>query len=394
VLWHGHTADRTEEIRVVESHGEQRVRLGERELSPHGAIGVEALVIQGRRVAYPALDGKTWRVVVDDTPQARGWDGIGTIAWSPDGHMAYAAVTGNRWFVVDAGTPGEAFDAVASLDFDSRGRTVYAGNVGGKVRVWVGSEPGPEYKEVRRLTARPSVSYVAVGDDGEHMVQGGRASAAYDAIVEVTADGFIGRTKQGREVVAFGKTVGRGEIHELATASGHYAYVRRSPTFEVALRDGEDDGRRWDLVESMSLSGDGEHWGYVGRQGPDAVVVIDGVVKDRWARARAPVFAERGGEFGYVASMGAGVVVVTSRSRHAFDVLLEDSLVLSADGSHWAAVGGFDSVRRLYEIKDGRPRVRFDLDEWLAERLRQSPVDAAVRLRDWLAADLGVSRAL
>lgn len=388
VLWHGHSTDRITEIRVVESGGAQRVVLGERRLSEHAAVGIDAMTIAGRHVAYPARDGRKWRVFVDGVAEPFAWDGVGAIALSAEGdRLAYAAVEGNQWRVVDRGVPGLAFDSVMSLDVDARGRSVYGATIGSVARVYVDGEPGPAWKEVRSITTHPSLSYVAVDDAGEHVVEDGRVSAAYDAIVEVTGEGFIGRTKAGREAVAFGRVIARGEVHRLVTAAGHYAYVRRASTFEVAVRDGQEESSTWPAIDSITLSPDGEHLGYVA-SGEGATVVIDGAAQGTWKRARAPVFAKHGGGFAFVTSTGSGAIVVTAKERYAFDVALEESLVVDDTGSHWAMVAGYDSVRRLYEIVDGRPRQPFDLDEWIGEGVRRTHDDPGVRLRGWLLADL------
>ena len=388
VLWHGHSSDRATDIRVIESSGRQRVVLDDHQISAHASVGIDAMTIEGRHVAYPARDGRRWRVFVDGVAEPLAWDGVGAIALSPEAdRLVYAAVDENGWHVVDRGVPGPAFDSVVSLDLDARGRSVYGATAGSIARVYVDGEPGPAWSEVRSISVRPRVAYVAVDSAGEHVVEDGHVSAAYEAIVEMTGDGFIGRTKLGRQAVAFGRVVAEGEVHRLVTAAGHYAYVRRGPTFEVLVRDGQEETRTWHLIEALTISSDGEHVGYVARE-DGVTVVIDGAVQGTWIRARAPVFARAGGGFAYVASMGRGAVVVTPGGHHAFDVLVEDSLVLADTGSHWAVVAGYDSVRRLYEVVDGRPRQRFDIDEWVAERVRRSHDDPGARLRDWLLADL------
>jgi len=170
VLWHGHTTDRTTDIRVLESGGTQRVWLGDRQLSAHGAVGIDAMTIEGRHVAYPARDGKKWRVFVDGVAQPLAWDGIGAIAMAPDGErVVYAAVDAGKWRIVDRGAPGAAFDSIVSLDLDARGRSVFGATAGSVARVYVDGEPGPAWTEVRSIRVRPSIGYVAVDEAGEHV---------------------------------------------------------------------------------------------------------------------------------------------------------------------------------------------------------------------------------
>jgi hypothetical protein len=389
VLWHGHTADRREEIRIVESGGAQHVFEGRHELSAHAAVGIEALAVEGDHVAYPARDSNRWHVVVDGVSESTSWDGVGAVALAPNGaRLLYAAVRAGSWYVVDRGVESIPFDSVQSLGFDELGRSTFAATVGEAVRVYVDGRPGPIFSEVRSLTARPSFHYVGVDEAGEHYVDRDRISVGYERILEVADEGFLAKGKDGREAVVRGEVVARGEIHRLVTGSGHYGLVRREATYEVAVIDGREEALRWSGIESLSMSADGTHYGYVADSDAGVAVVVDAMPRGSWERASAPLFAKTGGSYAYVASTGSGDAVVTARARYSFDVVVEDSLVLDDTGQHWAIVAGFDSVRRLYEVVDGKTRAPFDLDEWIAARASTRRPEAGDRLRAWLRCDL------
>ena len=90
-----------------------------------GAI-TESLAVSrdSKRMAYGALRGGRWLVVVDGQ-EGNGYDGVieGSPIFSPDGNrVAYGAARGGKRFVVVDGQEGKEYDGLlrgAELVFDS-----------------------------------------------------------------------------------------------------------------------------------------------------------------------------------------------------------------------------------------------------------------------------------
>jgi len=390
VVWHGHTLDRKSDLRIVERGGRQHLLRDGRDLGAHGGIGVDSLTVTGDHIAYPARDGLAWRVYVDGIAEPGSWESVGVLALDERGERAYAVERGGRWLVVARGRTHGPYDGVSEVGFDARGRAIWmaVAKAGPVTNVIVDGVSSAPWREVRDVRFSPVFRYVATSDKGESYVREGEVSAPFETIVESTDDGFIAKTKGRRVVFEGGTQVGEGEAHLLAAASGHFAFARLGPGGERLVRDGAEDAATWQSVDSVSISADGRHVGWVGRRNGDAVVVVDGHEEGSYAWARAPVFAERADAFAYVASMGGGAIVRGSQARGAFDVIIEDSLVISPDGAHWAAIAGYASNRRLYVVADGRPCGSFDLDEWLAERVRLHRQDDGERSRQLARAEL------
>ena len=380
VVWHGHTTDlRT--IRVVERAGRQHVLIADRDLGSHAAIGVESLAMAGTHLAYPARDGLAWRVYVDGVAEPGAWDSVGPVALTASGERAYAVARGRRWFVMASGRERGPYDGVSALGFDARGRAVWVAATGAVWRVVRDGVAGEPWRQVRDVRFAPVLRYVASDEQGERYAREGRISRPFESIEEATDDGFVAKGKTGRVAFAFDEEVGHGEVHRLVTADGHFAFARLEGGRERIVRDGVEDGTGWQSIDSVSMSEDGRHVGWVGHRGTDAVVLVDGRPQGSYAWARAPVFAAHADAFVYVASMGGGALVRGPGVRAAFDLIIEDSLVITPDGAHWAAVAGYASNRRLYLVTDGRAPQAFDLDEWIAERVRPSTQDDGERLR-------------
>ena len=388
VVWHGHTTDHERAVRVVERGGRQQVVVGGRDMGFHAAIGVESLAMAGSHLAYPARDGLAWRIYVDGVAEPGGWESVGPVALTASGAHAYAGLRGGQWFVVASGAESGPYGGVSAVGFDGRGRAVWVAKTGASWRVVRDGVASEAWLAVRDVHFEPVLRYVASDEHGERYVREGRASPPFESIEEATDDGFVAKTNTGRLAYAFDEEIAQGEVHLLATAAGHFALARLDRGGERIVRDGVEDGTSWQSIDSMSLSEDGRHVGWVGHRGADAVVVVDGRLQGSYAWARAPVFAARAETFVYVASMGAGALVRGPGVRAAFDLLIEDSLVITPDGAHWGAVGGYASNRRLYVLSDGRPRKTFDLDEWIAERMRSSARDDGERLRELVRAEV------
>lgn len=394
VVWRGHASDRSTEVRVVERRGIQRLLVGGVAQGAHHAVGVDAIAMAAGHVAYPVSDGTAWSIVRDGTPASSRWDAVGDVVLTADAaHLAYAAARGASWQLVVDEVPGAAFSAIdrGSVAFDRTARPVYVGWREGRAHVVRGTVVGPGWDTVHDLRVEGAVVYVAREGTKERAVNGDVASAAYDAIDELAQEGFVAREGSGQLAVVRGKTVASGALHGLVIAGPSYALAQKQAAGEVVFRDGAVASEAWDAIPALTLSPNGERAAWIGERQGRATVVVDGGSRGTWAWARALRLPPRGVGFAYVGSMGGGAVVVTHRGRTAFDVVVEDSLVLTDDGEHWACVVGYASVRKTYVAIDGHPRVPFDLGEWSDAAAQLAGGNVARRteqLRAWVRAEL------
>lgn len=66
VMWYGYDATRFTPVTILSRCGEQFVEVGDREHESFDAVAIETLSLsQSGRVAYAALDGTDWYLVVD-----------------------------------------------------------------------------------------------------------------------------------------------------------------------------------------------------------------------------------------------------------------------------------------------------------------------------------------
>lgn len=394
VVWRGHAPDRATDVRVIERGGSQRLLVGGVAQEAHRAVGVDAIAMSAGHLAYGVSDGAGWSIVRDGKAATSRWDAIGDVVLSADGaHLAYAAAHGPTWQLVLDEVPGPGFSAIdrGSVAFDRAGNAVYVGWRDEKAYVVRGASVGRAWDTVHDLRADGAVVYVAREGTKERVVRDALVSDAYDAIDELADDGFVAREGPSSVALVHAKKVAAGAIHGLVIAGRSYALALRQGSTEVVFRDGAIASEPWDKIAELSLSPGGERAAWIGERDKRATVVIEGVAQGTWAWARALRLPSRGG-FAFVGSMGGGAVVVTHRGQTAFDVVIEDSLVLTDDGDHWACVVGYASVRKTYIAIDGRPRVKFDLGEWTdsaAQNAGRGTPQRTAQLQAWVRAELG-----
>jgi hypothetical protein len=146
------------------------------------------------RIAYAAMKGEKWVVVVDGE-KGLEYDGIGgqgySIALSPDGKsFAYVASIGERWFVVANGEEQRKYDDIAAGTpiFSPDGKHLFYGaRKEGKWLVVIdGEEVGDEYEEISKGAVFSSDSkhlmYTAMANGKWFVVLDGKAGPAYDRL--------------------------------------------------------------------------------------------------------------------------------------------------------------------------------------------------------------------
>ncbi|CAN5669632.1 hypothetical protein BH09MYX1_BH09MYX1_36440 [soil metagenome] len=393
VVWRGHAPDRATDIRVVERGGSQRLIVGGVAQTPHRAVGIDAIAMNGGHVAYAVTDGAGWSVTRDGAASTSSWDAIGDVVLDQAGtHLAYVAARGGSFCVVLDEMPGARFEAIdrGTLAIDRTGQPVYVGWRKEKAYVVEGGSLGPAWDTVHDLRVEGAVVYVGRDGNEERVVSGSAISPPYEAIDELEGDGYLARRGEDTIAVVHGRKVATGSLHGLAVGGSSWAVAMKQGDDEVVFRDGAVVSERFTTISAIALSPAGDRAAWVGERAGRATVVVDGVGRGTWAWARALRLTANDG-FAFVGSMGAGAVVVTHRGRAAFDVVVEDSLVVSADGNHWACVVGYQSTRTTYVAVDGKPRIRFDLGEWTdtaALNVGRGTARRIAQLQAWVRTEL------
>ena len=386
VVWYGRTPDRVTSVRVVERAHTQRVEIAGKPDAAHEAVGIEGLALTTASRAYPGLDRGRWRIVRDGRTQAGSWEAIGDVRLSPNGrHMAFSVLEHDAWSVIADGALSPAFTGIVrgTLQITDEGRASFAARrLDGAWLVDGAVVLGP-FRAVRGLRRGAETSFVAVSADGERAFHDGKPSERFDEITEWLDGGYVARLADTTIIDVHGRRVHEGgPAGALSIRGDHFAYVKDERDGERIVRDGREEKVSWDAVLATALSTN-ERFGCLVRRGRDELVLIDGVETGAWAWATAPIFSSDGAHWAYVASMGAGALVVTDRGRKAYDVVLVDTLAFDARG-HAGAVVGYASNRSVWIAIDGSPRTRVDLEEWAGEALRTHHVD----LRSWVRAEL------
>ena len=244
----------------------------------------------GGRLAYAALVGSKWRLVVNDIsplPLGEGqgvrasqieshnphpsslptnlrsvpgegtlYDNLGNLAFSPDGkQLAYGALAGKKWCVVVDGREGKPFEAIAadSLQFSPDGaRLAYVAQSGGKWSVVAGSHEGKAYDNLGTLHFSPNGKRLAY-------------SASTGTATMVVLD--------GREGPSFDRVGGNTLVFSLDNQ--HFGYIAKLGRATFAVVDGRRK-HRYDMVGYLTFSPDGQHCVYAATKGAEAFTVVDG----------------------------------------------------------------------------------------------------------------------
>jgi Tol biopolymer transport system component len=213
----------------------------------------------GHRVAYFPIRGNQELLVLDGREIVHS-RGLINPVWSPDSSkLAYIVQGAVTRVGVNGVEENEAWDRVDSISFspDSR-RLAYVGTRAGRQHLVVDKQTGPPVDgiDVTSVRFKPDSSgliYVEKRGGRVVVVDGGKASAAYDEITELTV------SPDSRQIAFFGR------------AASSWYFVRDGVV--SAPYDARYDAVR---AESLQFSKDSKHFWYVIRQaGTDSVVVND-----------------------------------------------------------------------------------------------------------------------
>lgn len=414
VVWYGHSPDRTRVVRVLELRdGTQAVMVDSKPNARYEAVGFQQLAFSpdGEHLAFPVRDAGLWRLVVDGQP-GRRWNGIGEVLWSADGkHVAYLAQASALWVVVRDEVVSRPWRGIVSdslrLSPDG-GRLAYAALDARGVHAVVDRVRFGPYEDLDALQFSPDgarFAFAARLRGAAHVVTDGKPGPVAERVhsLRFSLDGarvaYVAVTPEGERVVLDG--VPGPRFGAVVTGSLRFAPDGTQLAYVIlegerrAVVVGQARGEWFEQVTDPTFAASGAHWGYVGRRAGQSYLVIDGKARTVEPGASSLVFTGSGADHAYVAMRAGRGVVVHPRGVSSFDLIVEDTLVVSEDGTHWACLVGVRSDRRLYVSVDGAVLRRFDLEELVAQlQLEQGPSGGKLEreqveaLRSWVRAEL------
>ncbi len=443
ILWAGKSPDRRHRAEVVAHRGEQFVRVDGKD-DPHFlSVASDGLSWSpdSSSIAYPAQTRDGW-VVVNNGSASRQWSGIGEIVWSPDSaHLAYSAEDRAFWVVVKDGASGAFFDGVMkqAIVFSQNSRRFgYVVQDGRSVRVVVDEKPQPKFDGIGRFSFSADSTrfvYLARRADEAYVVTDGILSTGYESIADfalspvgfrvailakiehrwhVVVDGAVGPAFDAISSPVFDK---RGQ---------RIAYAARRSNAELVVVDGIE-GPSFDAIlpGSVNFDASGERLAYATRRGKTWRMVDGGVEGTEYAKIDRPHFAGKtlgfvakkenvefvvingreglpfdhigelvlgpdGRGYAYVATKANRTFVVHDGGQVAFDVVVDETLVFSRDGLHWACLVGDATRKRFYITIDGLSERPFDGGELIAAMTRGAASGQVNgdHVRRWISAEL------
>jgi hypothetical protein len=382
LVWQGKTPDRRALVQVREDRKGQWVRMGDWR-GPHSdGIGLDALVVQGKHIAYPARRGKDWVVELDGRPSDR-WDGIGELAFSPDGaRLAFSAERASQWQVVVDGKAGPPVESIfaRSLTWSADGRSLaYAANRDGWVHAVLDQVLGPAWNGVGRLAfAGSRLLYVGRNGPTSCLVVDGVAGEPEDWIgdIAISPDGVhiahVAGLGGEEHLILDGSGVAgpaRGHISLLQVdAQARLTFVSSSSREARVVRHFEA-GPVYQAIPELVVTPAGR-WAYLARDAQSMRAVVDGVPQDPCEWASNLVASPDGRAFAYLARRQGRTMVIRESTAQIVDAVVDGSLVWSRDSRHWACLAGDPRTQDIFVSIDGLRRRPFDLRElvFLAER--------------------------
>ena len=337
-IWSGHTADRRHTVEIVADGGLSYVVVdGQRRTAYRGIAASSLAFSEDGHLAFAARIGRRWVVVRDapapaDSASAEGWDDVGELALAAGGRLAYAAQRAGGWYVVVDGRPGPRFDAIVpgSLRFGAGGRrVVYAGRAQGRVQVVADGEPGPAFDAVEQLQLSADgarVAYVARRGTDAHAVIDGQLGPRWSAVAKLALAPAGGRAayaaldREGWRIVVDGEPgpIASGVRHILFSDDGRRAawIVRVGEQDRLILEGGLLATAHALRATALSFRpgaapGLGPGLAYVAPVPDGEHVVVDGAPGPTYREVGTPVWSPDG-RLAYAARRGDGWVLVAA----------------------------------------------------------------------------------
>lgn len=407
-VWTGLSPDHRTRYEVAQRDGRSCIVIGDGREQCFAGISVRDVTFSAdsRHLAFPALEGGTWRLVVDGTP-GPPLDGIGSVVFSPDGsHLAYAALRDGSWHVVRDGIFGAPHDLIydGSLQFDPTGqRLAYVSDRNGAATITVDERAIATHAGVGavRFGANGArLGYVARDGGRAHLIVDGRTAASHDQILDFRFSpsgddvAYLAQEADGVWVHAQGQSIGPfAHVSRLDYPSDRdgAAYVVRQQGRERVVF-GASNSPWFASVEAPSFATHGTRWGYVGHDSTTSLVTIEGVGQSAETWATNLVLSGKGDRYAYLAQRANLTYVVHDEGERGFDLVVPRTLLFLGPEGRWACLAGDVDREELFVAVEGIERTReFDWSEagrLIVESVAGGSVpEAEESLRSWVAAE-------
>jgi hypothetical protein len=259
VMWYGHDAARSMPVEILSRCGEQFVVAAGREHPSFEAVAIETLAVSpGGRVAYAAMDAGAWAIVIDGRavgPSLRARR-IGGVEHRRRTLVAVVGdARGDR--VVTVGRDGNwtdhrSFDDIVagSIKTNEGGALAYVARRLKISHVVLNGEPGPGFDAIARLSlsADGQPSYAARRAEGSWVVRRGDLKGPYEDVADIVSD---------------------------AAASRVVALVRKGGAWYA--EDGLWSSQAYDRIGDVTISERSARVAFRAARGDAEVVVLDGV---------------------------------------------------------------------------------------------------------------------
>ncbi len=271
----------------------------------------------GSRFVYLGTRGDKTHIVVDGKEGPAVGDPE-TPIFSPDGkRMAYQTRFDGKYAVVVDGVPQRAYSFVTGLRFGADGRLAYS------ARDWEEWTIVVDGQEIARFPKRTDSSgseawpVPIFSKDGKHLAW----VAPEGEKPTVVVDGKAGKAYDGL-----------GEELVLHPTDGHAAYIAKDmgKTFVV---NGQDEGKPYNEIHSLTFSPDGSRFGYFALEGEIWKLVLDGREEPLKGYPFRLLFGPEGHTLMLV-RVGDVEIFLDGKSQGIY--ARAGTAAFSPDGKHWA----------------------------------------------------------
>ncbi len=369
LIWTGRDSSRHLRAEVLAQGNSQWLRVGQAQGERFEAIGTDGIVFaaDGSAVAYPALREGKWFIIAREKTLGP-FDGVVDLRFDPTGvRLAFIAESADGFRAIVDGRPTPAFERIqpGTLQFSRSGQHVgFVGSTGNCATIVVDGTHSPCHERVLSLRVTDQGTAAAViGSGGKQRLLSSELGPAFDEITEwaISESGRIAYAARAgsRFVVILDGTVSSDceAVRHLRFGDGgrRAAWVCSDTGLASVVIDGVP-GPRFPWVSAPSVAARAATVAYFARDPQGAWVVIGDSKRGPYAHVAELALAKNGQGFAFVARSSGVSSVVHGTGETPVDAVVEGSLVVSDDGSHWAAITGESTTQALWLTIDGARR--------------------------------------
>ncbi|GEM_PF-2752564 len=394
VVWVGRDPERHVRVELVSTGKAQWLRIGDAEGERFDSIGAEGLVFaaDGATLAYPAMRGGQWFMVRAKNVLGP-YESISEPRFSPTGtRLAFIAQLPGGFYAVVDGELSKAFERIqpGTLTFSANADHFgfVASNGACALTVIDGKESGCRQRIRALRLADDGTPVVLVREDGKDRLIHKELSPPYDEITEwrLAENGrlaYAARTGSRWTVVgAEPNDCARAQHLRFGNQGARFAFVCWDDGAASVIADGAK-GKPFPSISAPILASNATDLGYLARDERGAWAVINDVIRGPYSQAVDLVLAKNGNGSAFIERSGGITRIVHNGASQPFEAIVEGTLVISDDGSHWAAITGLDADQSLWITIDGKRTRRLvaaevfgnttvSFEPWLERELRQA----------------------